>query len=134
MNSALFTYNRTEKVNNVEVVNANYINPMHILSMYWSVNENNARILNVFTSAVVTDEKGGSKTMRLTFGERTGERLVEHTEAFLSLMVQPNMVQPAPQRQHEKRGPRNYSNVLDPDAEIMGEAIEEVRWEGSPQS
>lgn len=134
MNSALFTYNRTEKVNNQEVVNANYVNPAHVISMYWAVTENGARVLNIFTSAVVADDKGGSKTMRLTLGERTGERFVEHVEAFYSLMLNPRFATPVPVtenrnagRNTRREGPRSYSHVIDPDLETP--ATQDAEWE-----
>lgn len=128
--SALFTYTRTEKVNNQSVTNDNYINPAHVISMYWAVTEAGARVLNIFTSAVIADDKGGSKTMRITFGERTGERFVEHVETFLMLGISSAATyQPAPAtREHnEKRGPRTYGNVIDPDLEVAGNGG--VAWE-----
>lgn len=77
MQNALFTYRRKVKINNEDVFNDNYINPLNVLSFYWQINEDGQKQLSVFLANNYT----------VTFMEGVGTKFVNHMEDFLRLML-----------------------------------------------
>jgi hypothetical protein len=77
--NVLFTYRRKVKTpdESDHVFNDNFINPLNVISFYWSVNDDSKRILSVWLV----------NNYSIVFSEQTGERFVQHMEDFLRYML-----------------------------------------------
>lgn len=77
--NCLFQYNRTATRNDgSKVANANFINPLQVISFFWEENQEGYNRLNVFLT---------NKT--LVFSEEIGKNFVNHMENFLRFMCAP---------------------------------------------
>jgi hypothetical protein len=85
MTSALFTYRRRVVINNVEVYNDNYLNPLNVQSFYWQQSDEGNRSLCVFLG----------NQYSITFAESVGKRFVEHMEDFLRYVIGVGIAKPA---------------------------------------
>lgn len=99
MTSALFTFTVRGKYKSNdgkirEFANLNFLNPMHIISAYWSEVESGARLLNVFTTGASQNPSGEFRPGRtFTFPEKQGQALINHLEDFLRLTMTTSQTQ-----------------------------------------
>ena len=120
LQSALFTYRRRVKsASGEEVYNDNFINPLNVISFYWQLDESGNRVLSVFLTNQYT----------VTFGEKVGERFVNHMEDFLRYMLNAVTAVTTPQG-HQHTGPRTARKAIA--AEVIDEepVPQAATWEG----
>ena len=119
MQNVLFHYRR--KVSE-DQVNDNYINPLNVLSFYWSVNDKEVRVLSVFLS----------NGFSIVFGEKVGDRFVQHMEEFLRYLLAAKAITAAPANRPAdgRRRNLNPAEIVEDSELVEGEPATEAAWQG----
>lgn len=123
MQNVLFHYRR--KVEG-DKINDNYINPLNVISFFWSENEETQkRVLSVFLVNGFT----------VVFSENVGTKFVNHMEDFLRYMLGARMSAPEhtprENQTREKGKKRNLvaAEIIEED-EPASELPQETAWQG----
>lgn len=114
MQNVLFTYRR--KISDTQT-NDNYINPLNVVSAYWSINDKEKRVLSVFLV----------NGFNIVFNEAVGERFITHLEDFLRYHLGGRIQQVTQDQTAPNTRPQRNKRNLTPAEVVEDEEVVEVQ-------